>query len=256
MSLAREALRIATVRALRGATWVGDRVRDSEQGAPDDNAADKAQPEIIVYTDDAKFGRNRGLFAGGVVNLVIEIVITARMQVRVQGSDAEETIWDCPQTDAAMELTLGMIERQVKVALSDPRNTWTQIWQRFALEVGDSASQRGTSMRDGIRFAGRQLVLPITVPSDPTPGVAPGPLWTEFLAIVDQDEDLAPAAAMLRLMIEGTPSGWPGWEVLRYGYGLSGPEARAMGIMPPVPAAPESPEFAETVDQINVVELP
>ena len=160
MSLAREALRIATVRALRGATWVGDRVRDSEAGPFDDQAQDKPEPGIIVYTDDGKFGggaQSKTLFAGGETNLVIEIVITQRMRVRVLGENGpeEQILWDMPETDAAMELTLGMIERQVKVALSDPGNIWGEMWRRFALAIGEPARRQHARWRPLRRPAAR-----------------------------------------------------------------------------------------------------
>lgn len=250
MSLAREALRIATVRALRGATWVGDRVRDSEAGPFDDQAQDKPEPGIIVYTDDGKFGggaQSKTLFAGGETSLVIEIVITQRMRVRVLGENGpeEQILWDMPETDAAMELTLGMIERQVKVALSDPGNIWSEMWRRFALAIGECSSQRGASMREGVRFAGRQIVLPVTLPADPTPGTAPGPLWTEFLALVDATPDLAPAADMLRAMIEGTPAHRPEWLTQRFAFGLTEGEAGALGLAPPEAARETSPAFQE-----------
>lgn len=103
-------------------------------------------------------------------------------------------------------------------------------------------------MREGVRLSGRQLVFPITLPADPTPGTAPGPRWTTFLAKVDATPDLAAIAPLLRSTIEGTPAERPEWETLRFAYGLTETEAAALQIAPPEAARGTSPDFAEPVE--------
>lgn len=248
MSIAREALRLSVVRALRGCTWAGDAVRDSEIGPLEDWAADQPRPTIIVYTDDSKFGGDAqsGLFAGGVQTLLIEVVMTQKMKVRLEEAGEDAWQWDVPQTDAAMEITLGAIERQIKTALSDPGNAWAELFRDLALDVGECVSNRGSSMRDGVRFAGRQMIIPVTLPSDPAPGRAPGPLWQRFLTLVDADEDLAQVAPLLRSLIEWAPGVLPDWQTLASGYGMSAGVARAIGIAPPVAVDDEDPTIAVT----------
>lgn len=242
MSLAREALRLCTVRALRGKTHAGDRVRDSEQGPADDFAADKALPEILVYTDEGASGvAPRDLFDGGVYDLVIEIVMTQRMKVQFEGGGESEVV-DMPQTDAAMELTIGAIEREIKCALMQPDSPWAEIWRRFALKYSVK-DRRGSSMRDGLRFAGRQLALAVELPRDPVPGQAPGPLWTDFLALVDATPDLVPISPVLHALVAGGDVELPAWQVLRGGYGMTLDEARALQLAPPAAAEATSPDF-------------
>lgn len=249
MPLAREALRIATVRALRGRTLCGARVSDSEHGPVEDMAFQKLEPEIIVYTDDGKFaGEGRDLFAGGSTNLVLEIVITQRMKVKAAGgtgANAWEVIF--PQTDSAMELTLGVIERQIMMALLDPKSAWAEFWKECAPTIGECSSQRGSAMREGVRFAGRQIIMPVTLIKDPTPGRPLGPFWTKFLALVDSTEDLAPIRQMMRALVQGDPNTWPEWTMLQSAYGFSAEETRALQLAPH-PAAEESDaEFDGTV---------
>lgn len=244
MPLAREALRIATVRALRGKTWAGDNVRDSDQGAIDDVAFNAPAPVVIVYTDDGKFGDGeRTLLAGGEQTLIIEIVMTQRMQVEVvDGIDVDVVQ---PRTDAAMELTIGVIERQIITALSDVDNAWAEIWRRFALRVGQCQSQRGQSMRDGVRFAGRQLLMPVTLPMDPVPGAPLGPLWTDFIAALATDADAATAALAPRFeaLATGGSTDAPYWRLLQTAYGLTSLEAGALLVRPPSGTQDLAPVF-------------
>lgn len=239
MSLAREALRISTVRALRAspalAQWIGDRVRDSEAGPIEDAARESTRPEIVVYTDDATFGAGdgeavaRSMFTGGTVNLVLEIVMTTRTKLTVEVDGEDGWRWECPPLDAAMELTIGMIERLVKVALSHDASPWADIWRSFALEVGEVKSQRGTLMREGVRFAGRQLVLAVKVPGDPIPGSAAGPRWATFLAAMAAEPDLAPVAPMFAAMVAGGPIAADD-AVTQRAYAMTGDEMAAMGL--------------------------
>ena len=250
MSLAREAVRMCVVRALRGNTWAAARVRDSEQGPIEDYFSDKALPEILVFTDDGMFGGGNGprdLFAGGDQDLIIEVVVTSRMK-----SDDGE--WVEPLvTDASMEFTIGVIQRQIKAALVDPQNAWAEMFRRFALTVNESKDRRGSSMRDGVRYAGRQLLLSLTLPKDPVPGVALGPLWTDFLAMVDADADLVKIAPVLRGAIEGDVGDMPEWVIMQGAYGRTRAEARSLLSntdrvlessegSEPVNTAPEQPE--------------
>ena len=250
MSLAREALRLCTVHALRGKTVVGDKVRDSEQGSADDYAENKPAPEVLVYTDDGSFGRNgRELFAGGVTDLVIEIVMTQKMRIKLEETGEDGWAWESPPTDAAMEFTLGIITRQIIVALMDGTDPWAELWRRLSQSIGECKDRRGSSMRDGVRFCGRQLTLPVELIGDPKPGTAPGPVWTGFLALLDgsADASLQAVAPVWRALVEGKELDLPDWQILRAGYGLTADEARAMQIAPPAAAEATSPNITEVI---------
>lgn len=257
MSLAREALRLCTVHALRGHTIVGNHVRDSEQGPIDDRDKDEPEPTVIVYTDKCTFGtQRRDLYAGGTCDLVIEIVMTQRMKVRLEETGEEGWVWESPQTDAAMELTLGIITRQIVVALMNGDAAWSEMWRKFARDVGECDDNRGSSMRDGVRFAGRQLVIPVELQADPTPGEAIGETWTRFLALVEASEDanLKAVAPMWRSLVEGKPIDLPDWQILRASVGMTEDEARALKMAPPEGFDGDETFAAPTAESIVEVE--
>lgn len=130
--LNRLALRLATVRALRGHTLVGTHVYDSEIAPIDEIAAERPRPFIVVYTDDASFRHgDRDLFAtvgdnrveSGFQKLVIEIGVTQRMQILDDEGDRRDDAVQ-PQTDPALEFNIDLIERQVLAALMNPVTAW------------------------------------------------------------------------------------------------------------------------------------
>ncbi len=261
MSLAREALRLCTVRALRGATLVGQRVHDSEQGPVEDYVKDKSEPVVVVYTDDCTTAttEQRQLFNGGKQDLVIEILVTTRMKVKLPATDdepeQEADVLTPIETDAAMEFTIGVISRQIAVALTDPTSPWAEMWREFAATITNRQDRRGSSMRDGVRFAGRQIVLTVDLLRDPVPGagIAATSTWARFLALVDNTPDLALIAPALHALIEGGDVDLPEWQLLRGGYGMTLAEAQALQLAPPAPAQATSPPFAEVTADTHAV---
>lgn len=239
MSFARFALRTATVKALRGRTFAGDMVRDSEIGPIDDAAKDKEIPFVVVYTDDVE-GDGAGTDlceSNGKHCLVLEIGVTTRMKAKGE--------WAIPTTDAGMELTIDAIERQIRLALGNPANAWAELWRDLVLSIDGRKSQRGAAAKDGVRFAGRQLVLDVALPREPHPGRPLGPIWQRFMALAAADADLAGLVPMLTQLATGGGEDWPEWRRVRAAYGLSAERARALHIAPPAPAEATSPDFAD-----------
>jgi hypothetical protein len=242
MSIMREALRLTAVRALRGRTWAD--VRDSEQGSIEDLAVNAAKPVISVYTDDGTTDNagDVGLFAGSSQSLLIEIAMTARMQV-ASGDDTEVVQ---PETDASLELSVGMIERQVRAALSDSTNPWGDLFARFG-KITDFKSVRGTLMREGVRFAGRQLQITIAMRGEPPPGdeIKPGSTLGVFLALLEAapEPGAAQTAQAFRDAIAGNAADWFAWQrdVAEFAFGNDA--GRALGLLPPAQLAGEDPVF-------------
>lgn len=236
MSLARFALRTATVKALRGATFAGEMVRDSEIGPIDDAAVDRDIPFVCVYTDDAETaGTGTDLLSNaGKQCLVLEIGVTTRMQ--------QTDEWAIPTTDPGMELTIDAIERQITLALTATGQPWAEFWRTLVTGIEGRKSQRGASAREGVRFAGRQVVIDLTLLREPHPGRPIGPVWTQFLALAAADADLAGMVPMLTTLITGGATNWPEWQRVRSAYNLSGPRADALLVTPPGPpgAAPDA----------------
>lgn len=248
--LNRLALRLATVRALRGRTLADERVYDSEHGAIDEVAVERPLPFIVVYTDDAQLHHgDRDLWStsgnkrvgSGYQKLVIEIAMTQRM--RVTGENGEPVAGAVqPETDAAMEFNLDVVERQIIAALMDPQSPWAEMWREIVDHVGDRQSQRGVSLRDGVRFAGRQITLDVQLMKDPVPGAPLGPIWTRFLALASDDPTLAPVVPALEALLVGRELS--DWQIGRSAYGLTLDETRALLVAPPAGAETTSPVFA------------
>lgn len=237
--LNRIALRIATVRALRGKTYAQDKVFDSVNAAIDDVAAEHPTPVIAVYTDGAHYSPGgKSLYAvggdgrvgSGQQTLTIEIALTQRMVVPTEDGQSQEVVLPL-FLDPALELMLDLIERQVADALMSPAedDVWADMWNRLALGV-DRSSERGMSQRDGVRFAGRQITLGISLPTDPIPGMV-NPLWDHFMTLVAGEPDLAVIVPMLTRARGGTA---PEPGAVRQFFGLTVAENAALGLAEPV----------------------
>lgn len=253
MSFARLALRIATAKALVGRTFAGDVVRDSEVGPIDDAAANAEVPYIAVYTDDCEVvpstkNEAPGLVSGeSMVSLTIEIGVTTRMKPKStrQGDSAFE--WVIPTTDPGMELTIDAMERQVRVALADPASVWGEMWRKLALHVTSEKSQRGASAKDGVRFAGRQIVLMVQVPADPPAGAPLTGRWARFLELVNATPDLAPRADVFELLATGGSTDASDLARMRASLGLTAQQVQSLQLTAPASIDPDQPNFADVV---------
>lgn len=255
MSFARLALRIATVRAIKGRTIAGPRVTDSEIGPIDEAPYGAFIPFVVVYTDDAEAVQSGTDLLGndGSVALVIETGITTRQ--KPEESDSPEgqppaDEWVFPTTDAGMELTVDAIERQILAELARPSNAWGELWRDMATTITSKKSQRGSSAKDGVRFAGRQLVLTVGTYREPTPGRAlTGTIWQRFVDQVAADPEMgADLAATLATLAMGGPLVANEHLVAMQTYALSQSRAAAMLITPATPDGAAVPFGAVTTE--------
>lgn len=245
MCLVREALRMCVVRGLRAdarlSAILGERIYDSQHGNVEDWIQDQARPSVIVYTDDADFGDGKDLLAGGKQTLTIQIVVTRR---ETEGAD---TLLVYPLTDAAMEFTIGGIERYVLLALTDPTNDWMTLALDFAPHLGEAASRRGQAMREGVRAAGREISIDCMVVKDPPPGHGPWAaetLWGRFLALAAADADLAPYLPVWQSLIAANELAGGELEMLQRAYGLTPVSSAALLMSPPDGLGPAWPAFS------------
>ena len=213
MSLSRLAMRIATTRALKGATLAETRVFDSAVDPIDQTIAETRQPILIVTTDDHEMevtGRDLGL--GNVsCELVIEAAIASRVELNTPDGDGGEVTIAIPHTDEGMELALDVMEHQIMAALTRERSDWSRVWMKLVPRVSRHLSRRGASVEKGVRFAARQIVLTCDLIEAPTDGAAilSGSTWEDVLAMMAGDPELVSIGTMLRAEIDGTPlSDW------------------------------------------------
>jgi hypothetical protein len=185
MSLARTALRLATMEALAptvclngAAPWptlAGKHVFDSRLDPLEDLNPHESLPVVCVYTDHEE--DYAGQKKGGppfrqVVDLVFEISVVARVP-----SDADPQVFELayPETDAEMEASLDLLEAQIKfVLLYHPGG---KIWQDVTgRKVTDPRSVPHRSSEEGVRLARRTVTWKVEIPEDcfdPAPIVNP-----------------------------------------------------------------------------------
>ncbi len=260
MSIGRIALRIATVEALRGNTSVEGNVLDSEIGSIDVAAdaslrTNQQKPFISVYTDGAKaddLGSGRRLWVNGLTELLIETGITASMTETDQET-GESTIigFGIPAADAALELFLDAVDRQVVAVLMDPDNVWSEIWRGLVNNIAKVERRRTADAETGTRMAAHQQCIVCDILPDPVYGaeIAPTSLWQKLL---DQMEIINhPYLSTLRGLL--------GIDVVqlksseqRRRFGLTLDEARALCDMPPLGLDATEPIISNIViEKIN-----
>ena len=233
MSLNRLALRLLTVAALRGRTLAGEAVRDS-MVIPLDGpiALELPQPFLAVYTDDGlSQPRGRDLSTpGGTINLLIEFGVTAKMRFKLETGEDDEVLTP-PPTDDRMELTLDVMERQIKIALADPLNEFAELWRILVSDVKSLTTKRGAFADRGGRYAGRMLEIEIVPLADPPFGAEPAGIWIAILGAFEADPRLARHVSLIRSLIVGDEP-LPAWQILQAQLGLSAAEAGDMLITP------------------------
>ncbi|MCX5571479.1 hypothetical protein [Kaistia nematophila] len=239
--LARIALRIAAIEALKGRTLVGDNVLDSQIGAIDVAAddslrTDQERPFIAVYVDGSVIEERidlRGLHKSGRTELTIEAGITAAM-TETDPETGESTVIGIgiPATDPALELYLDCVGREIAMALSDPGNGWAEIWRGLSSSILKIERKRTSDAASGTRIAAHQLVITLDLLPDPVFGapIAPTSAWAAFFAKME-DADHPFLVKLLELVGEdAAPSEV---DITRRRFGLTLYEARALFIPEP-----------------------
>jgi len=245
MAIAALALRLATVRALMGRTAVGGRVTDSEIAPIDQRVGGEARaPALVVYTDDA-VAEPQGRELIGIdwtLDLVVEFVVAD--QVKHQDAIAV-TI---PETDQGLELTLNLIDRQIRRVLAADDTPWARLWRKLVVRIVKIDSQRGAGLKDGVRFAARQLVLKLQPLAEPDFGRPAEGVWAEFLEALGAEEDLAELVPLLAAEIQG--EALPKWRQIQAQLALTEDGVRGIGVAPPyLEPVEDPPEFARiTID--------
>jgi hypothetical protein len=241
MMLARIALRIATIEALKGRTLVGDNVLDSQIGAIDIAAddslrTDQEKPFISVYVDGSAIEERidlRGLHKSGRTELTIETGITAAMTETDPDTGASTVVGiGIPATDPALEFFLDCVGREIAAALSDPANDWAEVWRALSASVLKIERKRTSDAASGTRIAAHQLVITLDLLPDPLFGVPPAPTsaWAAFFARMETAEH--PFLEKLRELV-GEPAEGAEADSIRRRFGLTLEEARALFVPEP-----------------------
>ena len=254
MPVVQFALRIAAVEALKNATLVGSNVRDSDFAAIDiagDGAlrTDQDSPFIVVYTDDAEVNDadTRDMRQNGTVDFVCEFgAATPMAQTDPETGESVIAGIDIPATDAALEMALDLIDRQIGNALSAPTSEWTRLWQKLSDRIEKIERKRAVTAENGVRLAARQLRIRLACKPDPVFGqpLVEGSVWSGLRAamLADRAELVPTYDAML-----GTEQAELRIDDIRRAFGQTMGQARRLGYGPQWVDHPEA-----TIDTVEV----
>lgn len=210
MSLSRAILRLTAVQAIKGQTLAEARVYNSDLDPLDHRMSAEKQPVIVVFTDDQQeeLGHHGDMGQGqGSIDLVIEVAIAGKTIVAGTDQNDQEVQVTIGETDAGMEFTLDLLERQVIAALTAGVGPWPDLWRLFCTKILRRVSRRGGSAESGARFAARQIVLTCETLIEPPPGVIYlESAWQHLLDAVTEDPNLSPLAPILRAELSGDPA--------------------------------------------------
>jgi hypothetical protein len=251
MSIVGTALRISATRALAGAaTLAGDRVFDSAILPIDELTSTMPKPFVVVSTEDeASKPAGRDIFAGDrEIDLVLECSMTQVQPLPAKNGEEEQVMVLVPNTDAGLELALGVLNRQIIACLfGRGGGAWGEAFRGLTAGLNEVVSRRGASSKEGARYAARQTILTVRAIAEPPfgmPLVSNTPL-AAFIAAAEADEATASIARVLREAIEGVPQDWPAvFSAAGMLAGYTDAEAQALGIYPLAPPVEGAPELA------------
>jgi hypothetical protein len=240
MSLVRIATRTVLVEALKGRTLVGDNVHDSKIGVLD-IAGDgtirtsEDKPFLAVYTDAAQATDIdiRSMKENGQTEILFEMGVTAAMTETNDDGVSLIVGVGVPATDRALEFLLDLLARQIADILTDPDNTWAEIYRGLVSRIVKIERARAGNVVDGQRLAGQQIKVIAELIEDPVKGepLAVDTPFALFLAAIEasEDEDLRTQAALIRAQMTSTNADW---QTVQRRLGLTGDEVSALGLVP------------------------
>src|SRR5690606_22866061 len=95
-----------------------------------------------------------------------------------------------PATDPALEFFLDCVGRQIATALTDPGNSWAEIWRGLSNSIIAVERKRTSDAASGTRIAAHQLVVTLDLLPDPVFGepIAATSIWSKFFAQMEAAE--------------------------------------------------------------------
>lgn len=233
MSLAVAALRLATLKALDGATSAGGRVFDSCVD-PRSLLGAEALPTIVVYTDAGKRRVDgRDLLAGDqIVELCIEMFVAKATRL-THDEGGEDIEVEYPATDAGHENRLRRLAYEIDSILAGSPSPWAEMWRRAVVTFDHEGEwDRGADSKGAARFNYLRLIHRVQPVADPVRGAtlpADG-FWSGFLDLAAADSELSDLARDWRALI--TTPDLPAWRQALQELGLTYRELAGIGLAP------------------------
>lgn len=232
--MAVNALRMAAVQALMGATSAGEFIFDSVVN-PRELMQDEAHPVVCIYTDEGTMDLVAAMEfltpETHTVSLSFEMFVGRGVLVTA-GDGAGTVQLKFEDTDANQETYLRCLAYEILRALS-ASTPWAECFRSFIFRPakdGLSEWNRGADADKGRRFALQRIVYKLEAIAEPVPGAPLNHVYDNFLTLLAQVPELADQAAFLREFI--TSPAVPSWEQIRRQLGMSMQELRAIGIAP------------------------
>ena len=166
MGLARACLRLSAVAALRDVTLAEGRVFDSRIGAIDALKPDERKPVVAVYTEDESGEPLSSQNGGPPFKPIVELVLEISMVEAGETDGQYELVM--PATDAELEVSLDVLEGQIKVALfEDMAAPLSVSFRRAFLRAHHYQSLRFREEAKGTRFAYRYVIVRLELDDRP-----------------------------------------------------------------------------------------
>lgn len=200
MGVVRQLIQVAVTEALRGRTIAGNIVHDSLIKALPQIMNGEVHPVVAVSIEDCISQDGDGLFrTDASMTLMLQLAIAKSVTVSVvEGEEALE-IGD---TDAALEASLNLLDRQWRIALSDPLNAWAELFRQLVPHVGKVSDIRLTDPETGRKHAARIVEITIAPIAEPFPGQGDMDVVRQGLAQMATIADYADLAAILSASLD------------------------------------------------------
>lgn len=242
MSLMSFAIRFCIAEALKGNTWAGDRVRDSQVEPLDELFGEKRElkPLIAIYSGTLDYNPVGSELTGARKRNEVTVQIYIPPEIKIERGDESITL-----KERGIAFALDITERQVEAALVVPDNVWAVLWRRFVPSY-DRVLSRPVLLQveDGTRCVCREISYLCKPLLDPPWGKPLQGIWIDFYNALkaSASADNLAIAEIVKESIE-KPSGLADWQLARIAMGVTDGVMQNIGEKTLVDPAPPIEEI-------------